>query len=62
MMSVKETVMWVSISSVSEEEQSQNRQTASNPEGPVHSAHSLQWNITKYKQQILHENFHPQTA
>ena len=39
--------MWVSISFVSEEEQSQNKQTASNPEGPVHSAHSLQRNIVK---------------
>jgi len=47
--SMKQTVMWLSISSVLAEEQLQNMQTASNPEGPVHSAHSLKYNI-KYMQ------------
>ena len=40
--------MWVRISFTSDEEQSQNKHTASNPEGPVHSAHSLQCIITKH--------------
>jgi len=43
----RQTVMWVRISSVLAEKQSQNKQTASNPEGPVHSAHSLKCNIAK---------------
>jgi len=46
MTSKQRTVMWLSISLASDDEQSQNKHTASNPEGPVHSDQSLQRNIT----------------
>jgi len=44
----------VRISFTSDEEQSQNKQTASNPEGPVHSAHSLQCIISFHYQTLPH--------